>query len=296
MQERRSSPTRIAVAAVTVVGLLLASGSAVSARSSQIPVISIEVTNAGFTMPAQVQSGLVTFTVSSPDPTYHAIQGFRTKPGATVDMVVDDLRKGLNADRFVAAEGHRLLLQHAVLVGGVVTTEISPISVTISLEPGTYHFFDLNDIFAGITPRVHTLEAVGQYHWAGLPQFDAVILATMVGDQPRIIAPDHLPASGSFLVVVAGHELHEVVLRPVAPGTTDEQISEFYTAVINGTPRPPNPVIGRQFGLQALSPHRMAILTIDVPIADWALFCIVPSAESGYAHSWLGMHQVVQWH
>src|SRR5919198_1243061 len=127
-----------------------------SARGGQIPVISVSMTDAGgFSLPGTVHAGLVTFRVTSPEASYHALQGFRVNPGFTVDDIVHDLALGLSDNPADNALGHQLLLQQAVLIGGVVTAPDGPISVTVQLEPATYYFFDLNDLFlTGVTPRV----------------------------------------------------------------------------------------------------------------------------------------------
>jgi hypothetical protein len=307
---------RIAAGLVGSGALALAGASAAGASSSagatatdapiqcgRIPVISVSMsTDGGFSLPPAVHAGLVTFKVSSPEAGYHALQGFRVNPGYTVDDVVHDLALGLSANRADNALGHQLLLVQAVLVGGVVTAPEGPISVTVQLEPATYYFFDLNDLFlTGVTPRVHRLDARGAMVTGGLPAYDTVITAGMTADgMPRFEnAPAELRHDGTFLFVNAADELHEAVFRPTRDGITDEYITDFYNAIASGDPNPPaSPWIGRQRGLQAISPNRWAIVHIGLNTGPNALICYVPSdeagpPENGLPHAYLGMHNML---
>src|SRR5919198_5606283 len=130
----------LALASASSAGASPTAPSTGTAAVGHIPVISVSVTtDAGFSMPTVVHSGLVTFRVSSPETGYHALQGFRVNPGFTVDDIVHDLTLGVNGSTGAEnALGHQLLLQQAVLIGGAVTApEGTPISVTVQLEPGT---------------------------------------------------------------------------------------------------------------------------------------------------------------
>jgi len=178
----------------------------------------------------------------------------------------------------------------------VVTSVFAPISVTVPLETGTYYFFDLNDFFNGIAPRVHTLRAVGRGHWSGLPRFSQSIFLIMnAQQQPRFIAPTDQSAKGTFLVVNPADEIHEAVWRSVKPGTTDDYIQQYYDAFLAGHPIA-RPWLDIQHGLQAMSPGRFAVIHIDLPPGLYAMLCLVPSDESGLPHGYIGMHQIVTLH
>ncbi len=271
---------------------------AASSFDGDAPTIDVNVTtDAGFSLPSDVRAGFVTFKVSTPESGYHGFQGFRLKNGASLATVMEDFRLGVAAETAEEnAAGARGLLQHATLIGGVVTSSFAPISVTVPLEPGTYYFFDLNDFFTPVTPRVHTLQAVGVGHWSGLPRYDATIYTVMdSADQPRFIAPTDQSATGTFLVVNPADEIHEAVWRSVQPGTTDEYIQQYYDAFLAGNPIA-RPWLDIQHGLQAMSPERFAVIHIDLPPGLYAMLCLVPSDESGLPHAYIGMHQVVTLH
>jgi len=275
--------------------LVLSTQVAASASQELPPVISVDVTtDGGFSLPASVHAGFVTFRISSPEDAFHAIQGFSLNPGVTLDQALADINQALSGDPVQVPLGMQAIMRDLVEVGGVVTSPHAAQEVTIPLDKGTYYFLDINDINnPPLVPRVHTLKAVGNFKWSQLPVFTSVIEGTMIDDQPRFIAPSTMAHDETFLAVVSSDELHEFVFRPVVPGTTDEYITTFYDAVKAGTPRPPSPWTGIQSGLQALSPGRWAIYKLDLAPGPYALICYVPSDETGIAHGWDGMHQIV---
>ncbi|MDP9221698.1 MAG: hypothetical protein M3P23_14340 [Actinomycetota bacterium] len=254
------------------------------------PVIAFDVTtDGGFSMPTKVQSGLVTFRGTSPEDAYHAVQGFYLKPGATLAQAQQDIVDTFSEDPATAHAGLLALYRDIVEIGGIVTSVHGAQEVTIPLDPRTYYFVDLGDPQL----RYHTLKAVGRFQQSTPPEFTSVIEATMIDGEPRFRAPSTLAHDATFLNVVTGDEFHETVFRPVVPGTTDQYITDYYNAILAGTPIPPRPWTGVQAGLQSLSPGRWAIVHIDLPPGPYALICYVPSDENGVAHGWMGMHQVM---
>lgn len=310
MSLMRSRRVRAAASVVASGALVLAMSAAMPATAAPAhgssfgdpPVIDVSITtDGGFTLPASVRPGLVTFRVTTPETTYHGFQGFRTKNGATADQVVADLVEGLSGDTVRAAAGAHALLEHSTLIGGVVPGAFGAISSTVLMTPGTYYFFDLNDIFiAGLVPRVHTMEVRGPIQGLRIPRIDAVALLQTHNhggeDMHSISIQGDLPANGTFLVVNTADEVHELVFRQVIPGTTDEYLTTYFNAVRDGTPRPPRPWVDIQHGLQAISPGVFAFLKIELPPAPYAAVCLVPSDDTGFAHAYMGMHKIVTLH
>lgn len=326
---KRALGSLTAVAA-TLVLLNTTSSAANAAWIDHTPVVSFTMTDAdGFQFPTTLRAGNVTLKGSTTDTTYHALQGFKPLRGHTADEVVENLRKGVaGATLEESAEGHRWLLKNALLVGGVVTTLRGPVSVTIPLERGRYTFFDVNDIFLGITPRLHTVNVTGGWRSSPLPAYQTEvstaqmasnaasshgdhanhgdhmqkITATMNGDDPVFAAPLRLPSHPTtFRAVVTMQELHEIVVRPTLPGITNEYLKTYYDAVRDGTPRPTAPWkltstggFERAAGAQAMSPHRWAIVSFDWDSGPYALLCLVPSAVNGQPHSYIGMFDMIE--
>jgi hypothetical protein len=276
-----------------------------AAAEDRIPVMPVVLTDAGFTMWRKVRAGLVTFKISSPETTYHALQGFRLKNGGTLPEIIEALRGGVNDDRAAAATGHRVLLPKAELVGGAVGVENGAIYVTVLLEPGTYYFLDVNDYFLpGLAnPRVQVLEVVGRRGRIDLPAFDETILAVphdMAGHAMEsdhqifgFLSPTVLPRRGTYLMINASDEIHDIVWRHAKPGTTDAYLREYYRAFLAGEPLPgPSPWLEpNTHGLQGVSPGRWAVVTVPFRQAgDYALVCYVPSKVTGIPHTLEGMH------
>jgi hypothetical protein len=284
-----------------------APATAAAADAGDIPVMPVVLTDAGFSMWHKVRAGLVTFKISSPEDTYHALQGFRLKNGGTVTDIIEALRGGVNDDREAAAAGHRTLLEKAELIGGAVGVQNGPIYVTVLLEQGTYYFLDVNDYFIeGLAnPRVHTLQVVGQHGAVQLPAFDQTILAVPHDMEEHddadhttfgFVAPTVLPRRATYLMINASDEIHDIVWRHAKPGTTDAYLDAYYDAVVNGTPLPgPSPWLeSNTHGLQGISPYRWAVVRVGFDAGDYATVCYVPSDETGIPHTLEGMHLMVK--
>jgi hypothetical protein len=257
-------------------------------------VISTTVSTAGgYTLPAKIHAGLVTFRIGASDSDYHGIQGFSLHPGVTLDQPMDEINRTLSGGPD-AAMGVMDLTRDVTEIGAVTTTPYAPQEVTVPLTQGTYYFLDLNEVDnPPLTPHIHTMQVVGDFRMSVPRLPTSVIQATMIDDQPRFKAPATIKHDGTFLGLITGDELHEIVLRPAVPGTTDAYLDTFYDAVVNGTPRPPSPWLGSAAGMQSISPGRWAIVHLNLPPGLYALVCYVPSDESGLPHTYIGMHQMI---
>lgn len=262
------------------------------------PVIDVNITSAGFDLPDSVHAGFVTFRVTSPDADGHAFAGLSVNPGYTLDQVMADFQLGLSSVAATRAEGHRNLLVHATLIGGVLTTPETAFSLTVPLEAGTYYFFDQNQVGApgSPPPPLHALSVHGNAKWDGMPAFSTVIGASASEGHhgmPVFHAPDSMPASGSALVYNDSDQLHEALWRTVKEGTTNADLDLYYYQLNNNLPRTNNPFTGPTRGVQALSPGRFVVVEMDLPPGLNALVCFVPDSTTGASHSRMGMRQVI---
>lgn len=291
------------VSAAASAGDATQAGSA-GAESGRIPVMPVVLTDAGFSMWRAVRAGLVTFKISSPETTYHALQGFRLKNGGTLTDIIEALRGGVNDDREAAAAGHRVLLDKATLIGGAVGVQDGPIYVTVLLEAGTYYFLDVNDYFLeGLAnPRIHELRVIGDHGRIRLPAFDETAVAVphdMAGHDHETFGfevPSVLPLRATYLMINASAEIHDIVWRHAKPGTTDAYLLEYYRAFLAGEPLPgPSPWLEpNTHGLQGVSPGRWAVVSLGfAEEGDYATVCYVPSAVTGIPHTLEGMHKMV---
>ena len=262
-------------------------------------VISVNVTtDGGFSLPSTVHSGLVTFSFTSPENSFHAVQGFYLKPGATLEQVFVDVHNALSGVPELIVEGMEGLNAHIVEIGGAVTSPYAAQEVTIPMEKGTTYWMDLADVDVVEPPRVQVLQVRGNFKPSTPPAYSKVIEATMDGHMPRFSGvPATFPHDGTFFGVVTGDELHEFVFRPLRTDftVTDQYITDWYNSILAGSPLPTgSPWAGIQAGLQSLSPGRWAIMHINLPPGPYALICYVPSDElPGLPHGWEGMHNVI---
>jgi hypothetical protein len=286
---------QIATLAAATSVLMFGSATAATADpvSDKTPVVPVSVTTAGgITMPDEVRSGVVTFTFTQADGDEHAVQGFRLKPGGSLDAVLGGFTDALLGDFPTRVKGLAAIDRGATLIGGSLILPTKAMSVTVPLDKGTYYFFDYSDL--GVrTPRLHTIKAVGSFRWSPLPRFTAIVVATMQNDEPRFVTPTSLSTTQSFLFRNDSDEDHEVMFRPTQAGVTDDYITAFYDAVLAGGPRPPSPWTGVQHGLQPVSPGLWAVVQIDLPAGPYAEICYVPDDMSGIPHAYEGMHVMV---
>ncbi|GLH95292.1 hypothetical protein Pa4123_05640 [Phytohabitans aurantiacus] len=284
------------VAASAATALTLTGTVAVAAprhRPTTVPVVM--TLDEGFTLPQSVRAGWVTFEVSTPDVSggfLHYLQGFRTLGAADPDVVVADLRAALSPDPATAAAGIAATARDADLVGGAAVDAATTVSVTLPLTAGTYYFFDLNDLFVpGQQAVLHKLRVVGGFI-GHAPAADATIAMRTVAGAPRFVAPTRLPAGGTFRIVNASDEIHELATQKVVPGTTDVDIQRFFDS---GTTTPfAEPSLR---GAGAISPGRIVYLRIErLSAGPYAFMCFVPGKHSGVPHAIEGMHTVATMH
>lgn len=288
----------IAATAAGAMVLFTSSGAVAAAHpaAARTPVVQVVVTTAGgISMPSTVHAGIVTFRYTQGDADYHAVQGLRLKHGHSLSSVLTGFADALSGDLPTQAQGVGEINAGATLIGGALTLPTAAISVTVSLKPGTYYFIDYAD-FGVITPRVTTIQAVGDYRTTALPRFNKVIIAYMQDDMMLFLTPTSLSAKQTFFFYNASDEDHEVMFRPTTPGITDDYITTFYDAVLAGTTRPTSPWTGGQNGMNPLSPGGWAVVHIDLPPGPYAEICYVPDDQTGVPHGWEGMHQVVTLH
>src|SRR5262245_35562425 len=131
---------RIATAA-TATGLLVLSTTTAAAADQDnrhTPVVSVSVTTAGgISLPSQVRAGIVTFRFSQADADEHAVQGFRLKPGGSLDAVLQGVSDALLGDFPTRVVGVAAINQNATLIGGSLIFPTAAMSVTVALDPGT---------------------------------------------------------------------------------------------------------------------------------------------------------------
>jgi hypothetical protein len=66
------------------------------------------------------------------------------------------------------------------------------------------------------------------------PKADGVVMLRMAEGEPRFVAPSSLRADGTVLVANVSDEIHELAMRRVKAGTTDDDVQRFFEPAGNG--------------------------------------------------------------
>ncbi|TDU01877.1 hypothetical protein EDD99_0259 [Streptomyces sp. 846.5] len=260
----------------------------------QPQTVNVAMSNSGFTLPAQVNAGFVTFATTTADPTGHALQGFRLNAGVTQAKALQDLKQATSTTPSLSAAGITAATKDITAVGGATVDPATPVQVTIPLTAGTYYFLDFTQLFTpGHQVTLKTLQVTGAFD-SDTPAHDQEIVQTTVNGKPRFTAPSTLNTAGTFLISNQADEIHEAVFQRVNPGVTDAAVQTFFNAV--GQNQKPTSIPFAEQGMRGaggISPGRTELLHFSPPAGSYSLECFVPDDKTGVPHAFLGMHQVV---
>ncbi|WP_035795246.1 hypothetical protein [Kitasatospora mediocidica] len=240
--------------------------------------------------------GLVSFRVATDDAAGRQLQLLRPHDGVTSDQALKDLAASLSTDGPTAAAGIKAFRTEADALGGALVTPQVHEQFTEEVSPGAVYLVDLTALRADpahpVTKRLDLVGTNGQSaNQARFP--DGMVLQhdTFAGPRFETAALDH--AHLAYLVHNTSTEIHEMQLRPVAPGTTDAQLDAYYGALAAGG-TPASPFTGPATGFGGISPdHGAAIQAHGLLPGTYAVLCQVPDETLGVSHAALGMHQVV---
>ncbi|MEY9968557.1 hypothetical protein ABIA33_006641 [Streptacidiphilus sp. MAP12-16] len=266
---------------------------AVSADGGQ-QVLNVNMTMSGFSLPASVPAGFITFRTSTTDPMGHTLQGFQLHNGVTLAQIQNEFKQATAQSAVSDAAGLRALTRDITAVGGAMVDPATAVSVTLPLTAGTYYFFDFNALFApGQQLQFHTLTVTGQFE-DGQPSHQAEIIQTESGGHPHFVAPTQLDTADTFEVENQAPEIHEAVFQRVVPGTTDQDLQTAFNAIAKGQTPSKNPFAEQNMrGAGAMSPGRTELLHFEPSAGDYALLCFIPDDMTGIPHAFEGMHQIV---
>ncbi|WP_216215932.1 hypothetical protein [Amycolatopsis aidingensis] len=284
-----------AVAGATTLGL--ASGPAAAAttswRSGEVDV----VLNAdSLTVPSEIPFGVVTFNVRTTVQNGRSLLLVRLHEGVSVEDYLANLARTSSRDPAERAEAARRLAEDSDYLGGSAVSGGVSTSFTQVLTQGTYHLINFNYASASEIPPVREVRTAGPCGQIRFPGVDDLIIHRQEGDQPVFHLPStRLKASGHHLVLNTARYGNEAVLARVRPGTTVEDMREYYAKMKSGNPPPPaeSPVVSWPCGLSAISPGRSAVLRTDLPAGPYVLFSYIIDPVTGYPPAYDGMFQLV---
>jgi hypothetical protein len=247
---------------------------------------------------ASVFSGSIHFRVSSTNPQTQNGGGsdvslFRLKEGKTLADVSRALHEEFSQDPQTAAKGTRDILATAIIRGLADVVPGHPETVTEFLGAGTFWAMDLANPPVSGPPQFTKLEVRGGGHNieqdSDLP---SQVQVSTVDEHFR--APDVWPHEGTYSFTNNADVIHFMQLQPVKPGTTDEDVQDFFDAILNGKNNVPPPfAAGPTGGNDVVSPGFGLQVTYDLPAGRYVLLCFVADEQTGIPHAFMGMHRVI---
>jgi hypothetical protein len=251
-----------------------------------------------------VEAGTVSFEVSSTNEMTaegggSEISLFTLKDGRSLDDFFAGLEEEFSATPEVAAKGTRDLLDAAVFRGLAEVAPDHPETVTESLPAGTYYLMDLGGFAGTGRPELTTLDMRedndGDKDGSDDGDADGSDLRsdlTVRTEGDRFHAPDTWPHQGTYTFDNEDDTAHFMIMAPVEPGTTDEQVQAAFDNP-DLTQAPDFALEGPIGGNDVVSPGYDLQLTYDLPPGTYVLLCFVADEETGIPHAFMGMHKVV---
>jgi hypothetical protein len=236
----------------------------------------------------RVRAGTVRFEVSTTG-AFSAVTMFSLKNGATLDQFFDDVRNEFNpADPLTRAKGTRDARAHATFYGLADVVPGVPLAVSEDLRPGTYWVMDLTTPPDAVNdPPVTRLWVTSGGSGDDDPHADVHV--KMTGD--RFLAPAVWPRQGTWSLRNADDTVHFMLLQPVLPGTTDDQVQSalMKDGTVGALADPSRPPVGSE----VVSPGIRHAVDYDLPPGRYVLLCMIADETDGTPHALMGMHRVI---
>lgn len=239
----------------------------------------------------RVAEGLVTFRASTTNPGSE-VSLFRPRRGVTPAEVVAGVMRGFTDDPQERAAAARANERLAVSYGLTQVMPDTPASATVHLRAGTYYAAEIMFGRPAPTPLTFVVEK-RHGHRAGPHRLGRGVDAWITlrsGD--RLTTRGELPTTGSVLVSNRSDAIQIAVLSPIATGTTERQLQDWFDA--GGQGDFPFARAGDSVGTDALSPGRRLKLSYSVPAGTYLLASYTPDEESGLPAAFHGMFKVVE--
>ncbi len=261
------------------------------------PVIEIEARDGGFTAPATHTAGPTSFRVTT---TATAELGsmiglVRLHPGTSPATFADRLGKVFSDDPEVAVPAGNALMDEADLLGGAQAHPGRATTFTARLRPGTYYLVDYLDFEDGAPPgpeALHALTVRRERHRGHAPRPGAFVGMSRTPSGPRFHVAPRLRAGAPILLTNRMRQVNEAIFVPVRPGTTRDDLQEFWDAAESGEWIEP-PFAGDPVGTPPLSHGTSVILQAPLEPGEYALITWVTDLTDGRPLGAKGLHALV---
>lgn len=264
--------------ALLLVGLAACSGGEEAPPAAAAPTeVHFTASDFAFQGPSTIESGMVTFTLTSNGPNWHHLQLVKIPDGMTFDFFVQQLAQ---------AQPGQPLPAWFVEAGGVNPPPTGgSASATLMVEPGEYAVMCVVDTpdhvphFAkGMIQPLTVTAASGAP--AAMPPADMML--NLVDYAFSFSTP---PTAGSHVIHVmnGGGQAHEVAFFKLEPGKTMDDVMAFAQTYAGDPPMVPHG------GVPAIRPGEDADVYVDFTPGDWVALCFLPDATDGAPHVVHGM-------
>ncbi|MFF7334512.1 hypothetical protein [Streptomyces sp. NPDC008150] len=201
--------------------------SARTAADSGKSVLEIRSSTAGLTAPTTAAPGPTTFHVTSSDPASGWVSLVRPRSGVTFEQFRAVMLKIINHVSGDVVEGSAELEGTAELLGGTTMHPDLPATFTQDLSPGTYWFFDYQNIRE--TDARHSTLTVSGPAAGRRPVPTATFTARLVDGQPRWRQEGTVRAGRPlrFTNAMPAHQNVEAIFFPLAAGATEDDVRAY---------------------------------------------------------------------
>ncbi|MBI4787068.1 MAG: hypothetical protein HY782_08485 [Chloroflexi bacterium] len=253
--------------------------------ASAIPEITIKALDFSYTVPTQIQSGLVTINMVNDGKEPHQAQMARLNDGVTMDQLMTTLQKG--------PETAALAL--ITLAGGPNTVSAGKNQkVTLNLTAGNYVLLcfvsgddNVPHLAKGMIAPLQVAAAPPSAAGAppasmAEPKSDGTIT---LKDFAIAVPSDIKPGAHIFKVSNDGPEPHEMTLFKLTEGKTEADFNAFLQSQTPSGPPPFEPA----GGIVGLNPGASGWVHLDLTPGTYIALCFIPSPATGKSHVESGM-------
>ncbi|GII95053.1 hypothetical protein [Sinosporangium siamense] len=262
-----------------------------------VDLIVDDVSGIAFQGPAEARPGYVTFRASTPPSGVRRLRDvtlLRMREGTTIERYVEHIRMAFDSDPATRKAGLTGVFTLAHAYGGAVISGTSRMTFTTRLRPGVHYLLDFEDAaHPEFLSRIRTLTVAGRPRRREHDrEGDTVVIYERDG-AGRFLSRPRLRKGGRIVVVNRAPQPQEMVLVPVRPGTTAQDLAAYYEALKRGE-RPESLYIRGPMGTAPLSPGETVEIDLGVSPGEYALASFLSDADTMRPSAWEGTWKLVR--